>query len=332
MAESDQTLPHLVQALEGVARWRESQEHAAQVRLEEIGDDRERLEADIEELRRQLAELDKLRLDVEADQVRLASKELRRTREAVESGVDQEAAVLAGLEERYAAALKGRDERLAALLAGDDVARLVDEYEQFRSLEPTLASLPKGYRDAVLAHNESVLRRLEPIFEAASAPLQASDLEPTAITIVASLNPDSGPPEALALILPVTFAVYEDWANRNEDLRAVLAYRVVAALGAALEQVGVPDAAVQYADYRGLLAIQVWFGESAPSGDLREALVREIERLADEASELQAVGLELYTAWLDPRVVTGAEDDEAPEDDTAPDLSAHHDADAGVEA
>lgn len=335
MAEHDQTLPRLVQALDEVSQWRESQEQSARARLDEIASEQERLEADIAELQRQVAELDGLRESVQSTQQDLPAQELSRTRAAVEAGVLEEAESLAVLDEAYGRALKAREEHVATLLAQPEMAQLVEEYEQFQAVEPTLANLPQGYRDAILAHNESVQRRLQPVFAAAAAPLAPADVQPSAVTVVASLNPAEGVPEALALILPVTYQVYEDWSERGEDLRAILAFRVVAALGAALDTVGAADAAVQYADYRGLLAIQVWFGDQAPSGDLREALSTELDRLGQEAVELTAVRLELFSAWLDPQVVSGAdEDEEEPDDPTAPDLSDTLDdgASAGAEA
>lgn len=319
MAESDQKLPPLVQALAEVGRWRAAQEQAAQVRLGEVSAEQERLESDIAELQRQVAELGQLREAVRAELAALPTQEVDRTREAVEAGLDAEAEALVDLEAAYADALKAREDRVAALLAEPEMSRLVEEYEQFQGVQPTLANLPAGYRDAILAHHDSVQRRLAPVLEALRAPLAVRSGEPVAVTVVASLNPGKDGPEALALILPVTFEVYEDWADRSEDLCAVLAYRVVGALGGALRAVGVPDAAVQYADYRGLLAIQVWFGAEAPQGDVREAVNRAVERVVEESTELRAVGVELYTAWLDPRVITGDADEAEPDEPTATD-------------
>lgn len=329
MADSEQVQSPLVQAIEEVGRWREGQEQEARARLDEIRLEQERLEADIEALRRQIAELAELRAEVDADLGALPALETARTRAAVETGLDAEAELLVDLEPIYSDALKAREDRVAALLAQPDVARLVTEFEQFQALEPTLANLPPGYRDAILAHHGTVRERLAPVVEASRAPLAVAERDATSITVVASLNPSEGEAEALVLILPLAFEVYEEWSERSEDLRAVLAYRVIAAVGAALEEVGVPDAAMQFADYRGLLAVQVWFGAETPAGDVREALSHEIERLSEEAVELLAVRLELYTAWLDPKVVTGEADDQ---DETIPDEPTSHDVSAPDEA
>ncbi|RME23012.1 MAG: hypothetical protein D6798_14425 [Deltaproteobacteria bacterium] len=315
--DSEQILPRLVQALEGVSRWRQEQEEAARARLARINDERQRLRADIEQLEREIETLGDLELKVQAELDELPRHVHQRTRAAVDEGINADAEVLAERDGLYAAALKAREDAVAELLADPDIARLVEEYEQFQQVEPTLANLPAGYRDAILAHHDSVQRRLQPVLEVAQAPLQPVDAERAAVTLVASLNPMEGSPEALALILPVPFDIYEDWTERNEDLAAVLSYRIIAATSAALAQVGVPDVAMQYTDYQGKLAVQVWFGDDAPQGDVREALDAQLEALADQAGELRAVGLDLYTAWLDPRVVTGEDDDDVQASDGA---------------
>ncbi len=313
--DSEQILPRLVEALEGVSQWRQEQQDAARSRLDEINAERLRLRADIEQLEREIETLGDLELKVQADLDALPDRVHARTRGAVDEGINADANVLAGRNQLYADALKAREDAVAEMVADPDTARLVEEYEQFQQIEPTLANLPAGYRDAIRAHHDSVQRRLEPVFEATQAPLQPVDADRAAVTLVASLNPPEGSPEALALVLPVPFSVYEDWMERGEDLAAVLAYRIVAAVSAALAQVGVPDVAVQFAEYQGNLAVQVWFGDDAPQGDVREAVDAQLEALGEQASELRAARLELYTAWLDPRVVTGGDDYDEDDDD-----------------
>lgn len=320
-ADTEPVMPRLVAALDRVTRWREEQDSAAQARLREIQAERERLLTDIADLQRQVDELAGLEGGVKAQAEHLAVEERKRTRQAVFEGIEHDAGALVARDLLYNEAVKAREVRVAELLADPEIERLVHEFEQFQALEASLASFPAGYRDAMRAHHDGVRQRLEPVMQAAQAPLPQGKAEPLAVAIVASMNPSQGRPEALALIVPVPFAVHEEWAERTEDLMAVLAYRVVAAIGAALKSVGVPDAPIQYADYQGKLAIQVWLGDKAPQGDLREALVAEFDGLGELSSELQAVRLELHTAWLDPEVVTSGEDgDEVPDEDTASDL------------
>ncbi len=315
--ESEQILPRLVEALDKVAEWRQEQEQAAQARLDEVQAERARLLADIEQLQLEIEKLGELEVKVADELELLPAEETRRTRRAVDEGIAADAETLSERDLLYLEAVKAREERVSDMVSRPEIAELVEEYEQFQNVEPTLANLPAGYRDAIRAHHATVQQRLEPVFEASGAPLEPVDADPAAVTVVASLNPPEGPPEALALILPVPFDVYEDWTERAEDLAAVLAYRVVAAVSATLTTLGVPDAAVQYADYNGMLAVQVWFGEDSPEGDVREALGSELERLTDVATELHAARLDLFTAWLDPRVVTGGDDEDEDADDDA---------------
>lgn len=319
-SDSDLNLPQLVQALDQVARWREAQEATSRARLDDIASERQRLEADIEDLQRQIQTLADLAGQVDAELAELPVQETQRTRAAVDAGIDAEVAVVTQRDRLFGLALKAREDHVAELLAQPDVARLVEEYEQFQEAEPTLGMLPEGYRNAILAHNENVKERLRPVMEAAQAPLHVDSGEADAITVVASLNPETGPAEALAVLLPVPYAVHDEWGDRPEDLASLLAFRVVGAIGATLNALGAPDAPVQFADYRGNLAIQVWLGDEETEGDLKEIFVAQIDRMREEAAELAAVGLELYTAWLDPEVVTaqdvGDDEDDEDEDET----------------
>ncbi|MCK6507579.1 hypothetical protein L6R53_30145 [Myxococcota bacterium] len=314
--ESELNLPRLVQALEEVARWREDQESLARARRAEIEAERERLLADVRELERQIQTLSDLADHVDQELAELPGRETRKTRQAVDVGIDAEAEVVMRRDAILSAATKRRDDRVAELLGQPDVARLLEEFEQFQEAESTLNLLPEGYRKAILAHHETVKARLQPVVDAAQATLPPHEGARESVTVVASVNPDHGaPPEVLAVLLPVPFAVHEAWTERPEDLASLLAYRVVGALGATLRAVGAPDAPMQFVDYRGHLAIQVWLGDEQVDGDLREEFGAQVDRMREQASELAAVGLDLYTAWLDPAVVTAGEDEDAEGDD-----------------
>jgi len=326
-SESDIILPRVVRALEEVSRWREAQAGAAQARLDEVDAERQRLEADIRDLQGQVETLAELEEQIQAEVAVLPIEETHRTRAAVEAGIDAEASVLIERDEVLAQAIKAREDRVAQLLAQPDMEQLVEEFEQFQELEPTLANLPVGYRKAMLAHHQTVRAQLQPVMDAAQAPLAQADLPTEAVTIIASLNPAQGRPEALAVLLPVSFETYQGWADRTEDLGALVAYRLMGAVGATLQAVGASDASVQFADYRGLLAIQVWLGDQEVQGDLKEVFGAQIDRMRDEALELHTVCLELYTAWLDPRVVAASDDDD---DTDLGDEDSHVEPDAGA--
>lgn len=308
--DSELNLPRLVQALEEVARWRDDQETLARARRAEIEAERERLRADVRELERQIQTLSELADHVDQELAGLPLRETRKTRQAVDIGIDAEAEVVQRRDALLAAAVKRRDDRVAELLAQPDVARLLEEFEQFQEAEASLNLLPDGYRKAILAHHETVKVRLQPVVEAAQASLPAHEGDRESLTVVASVNPADGTdPEVLAVLLPVPFAVHDDWAERAEDLAALLAYRVVGALGSTLREIGAPDAPMQFVDYRGHLAIQVWLGDEQTRGDLREIFAGQIDRMREDATELSAVGVDLYTAWLDPEVVTAGDDE-----------------------
>lgn len=312
--DSELILPRLVQALEEVARWREDQESLARARRAEIEGERDRLLADVRELERQIQTLSDLADHVDTELAELPGRETRKTRQAVDVGIDAEAEVVLRRDAILAAVLKRRDDRVAELLAQPDVARLLEEFEQFQEAESTLSMLPEGYRKAILAHHETVKARLQPVVDAAQAALPSYSGECEAVTVVASVNPDGDQaPEVLAILLPVPYAVHEAWSERAEDLSALLAYRVVGALGATLREVGATDAPMQFVDYRGHLAIQVWLGDQEIEGDLREVFGAQIDRMREQASELGAAGLDIYTAWLDPAVVTASEDEDEPD-------------------
>lgn len=308
-ADSRVGLPRMAQAFDEVRRWREARQREAEARLAEVRGEQERLRADIAELQRQVQTLDELAARVSAEAAGLGEEERRRTRQAVQHGLQAEAEVIRRRDALLRQALDRREERVGALLAQPDIARLIEEYEQFQEAEATLSMLPEGYRRAILAHHETVKERLRPLMDAVQAPLAPHDGDTESITILASMSPSPSSVETLVVILPVPFAVFEEGSDRAEDLATAVAYRLVGVVSASLAQVGQPDAMMQYLDYQGLLALQVWFGEDRPRGDLRDAFTDQLDRAREQAAELHAAGVELYTAWMDPEVLSEAEDE-----------------------
>lgn len=305
--------PRIAQAIDEVVRWRDAEVEARRARLAEIRGEQARLGEDIAELQRQISTLDDLAARVRQEESALPAEERARTRKAVDSGLDAEAELVRTRDDVLRLAQEQRDERVASILSQPDVARLIEEYEQFQEAQATLSLLPDGYRRAIEAHHQGVRDRLHPLMEAAQAPLPPYDGAPVSVSVIASISPAEGPSEALAVLLPVPFAVYEEGAERGEDLACLLAYRMVSVIGATLHQLGRSDATVQYSDYRGLLAIQVWFGEKGPQGDLRATFTANLDRARQQATELAAAGIEACIVWLDPEVITGGEDDNDPE-------------------
>jgi hypothetical protein len=204
----------------------------------------------------------------------------------------------------YRDARSQREQQLEALAQDPEIARLVEEYEQFVEVEPTLSLLPSGYRKAILSHHEAVRRRLQPLFDAIDRELDPIDAEPAAVSVLASLAQEADCPVALVFIMPVKFEVYRDWSKAGEDLPALLAYRVIGAISGALDEVDCGDAAIRYTEIDGQLAMQVWLGDSdGPSGGLRAAVRHRFHALREQSSELKSMLMTLHLAWVDPGVI-----------------------------
>ncbi len=312
------SVPQLVVSLEIVERWREETETEVTRQIKEIDEEEERLNANIAELQRQLKAVAALREEMQVRLAELDDEELARIRDAVVSGLESEAPLLAERDQAWTDACAARSADVDALVQDPRVSALLEEYRQFAEVEPTLDLLPAGYRRALLAHHEEVKGELAPVIAAAQADPDPLPLEDAGFTLIASLDPPDGPPEALAVIVPVPFDTYSRWSEESEDLHSLIAYRVVGALSALLAEVGAADAPMQYAPYEGKLAIQVWLGDSEVTGDIRTSFEALIEELKHEAGELRVTRLMPYVVWLSPDAIIpeeGEEDGDEDEDD-----------------
>lgn len=305
-----QSVPQLVVSLERVQRWREETEGELKRQLKEFDEEEERLGASIAELQLQLKAVSALREEIQGQLSELDDEQLGRTRDAVLSGLETEGPLIEERAKAWQEAIAQQEAALEGLLGDDSVSSLVDEYKQFVEAEPTLDLLPAGYRKALLSHHEVVKAKLKPLLEAASSPPPPLDVEEAGFTLIASLDPTEGPPEALALIVPITFETFSRWGDRPEDLSSLIAYRVVGALATLLAEVGASEAPLQYAPYEDKLAIQVWLGDSQVEGDLKSALERQIARLKANAAELRGARLEASLVWLPPDAIIPEEGDE----------------------
>lgn len=303
-------VPQLLVSLEMVEQWREETEADLNRQLKEIDEEEERLNASIAELQRQLKAVSALREEMNTRLGELDDEQISRTRDAVLSGLETDAALLSERAELWREAVSDQEAAMNRLLSEPAVSGLVEEYKQFAEVEPTLDMLPAGYRKALLAHHEEVKAQLKPYIEAAQAAPPPLALEDAGFSLIASLDPQEGPPEALAIIVPVPFETYARWSERSEDLHALIGYRVVGALATMLAEVGASDAPLQYAPYEKMLAIQVWLGDSEVQGDIRQALERQVSRLRGSASELKVTHLETWLAWLPPDAIIPEEIDE----------------------
>ena len=298
----------VVAGLESVGTWRATVERDV---LQEHG----RVSAALDEAHLRLrdaestvAELDGQRRRVAARMSRIDAEETRRTRDAIRRGLahDEELVAARALDVRAAY----RERVMAAAGVGAaDAASLValDELGAIGAADPNLpAAVRRALRDRerhavrLLPHVLSVEMDADPI-----------DAPPVAVAAVASMELEGGIPTALELVLPLPWSVYADPSSHRDDLCARLAWRVVAALGLALRDVGASDAPVRFASEGGRLAVQVWLGDSAVRGSVKDALSAGFDRIHEESGELRAANIELYVAWLDPEIF---DDPEEPDD------------------
>lgn len=293
--------------LEAISRWQESTQEEASQRLEALQGEESQLRGDLKELQRQLDNVVKARAETTAQLAGLGAEHERRAYDAVIEGLSSDAEVISERSVSYQQAIEARAAAAATILEQPGISGKVDEFEDFEQRrEQLLATLPKSYHDVLLKQHADVRAELQPLFDALSAEMPPVSDETADITLIASLDSVDGIPEALAVILPVSFQVYSSWEQQPENLDALLAYRVVAAVSAALKKVGVPDAPVVYAPYEygaDQLAIQVWLRDSDVSGSLEEALEEAVARLGALADELRTAGLRLGLTWQPPEVI-----------------------------
>jgi hypothetical protein len=299
-------------ALEAVASWRREAEDESARRQTELNGEEKRLTADIAELQRQIKNIATLREEASQKRSELPAEAEQRIHEAILGALKADGELISERAGLYNLAAKARDEKVSTLAAEDGVAQKLEAFEQMETnQEAALASVPALYRGAILKQHEENRKELAPLFDALSAEVEPLEVDSRGITLVASVDPVTGPPEALAVILPISFDAYQRWADREEDLETWIGYRVVAAVSGALSKISASDAPVQFAPYKnGQLAIQVWLADSQAEGDLKARFDEEILRLETCAAEFRAAGLRLGVTWQPPEVIAPANDEQ----------------------
>ena len=124
------------------------------------------------------------------------------------------------------------------------------------------------------------------------------------IAVLAAIEPEAGPPSALALVLPVHATVHTDWRTHGDDLQARLAWRVVGAVAEVLEASGAGDAPLRFDRFEDCLALQVWLGDHPTDPEVRGRLSAAFEALHSAAEELEDARLDLFLAWVEPSLLT----------------------------
>jgi len=290
--------PAVIAVLEEIAQWKNRADLEFGSSMAEVDKEEDAARRAIEEAQRQLLALATLRAELRDKHGQIAMEAERRERGALREGLSADRSVIETRAAMLDAAIAARDTELQRQLLDPEIAAAVEEYEKFVEVEASLASLPSSYRRAILDHHEKVRRRLEPVIAASNAGPPRLELDPVGVGVLFAMDPPDGTPEALVAVLPVPFSVCRDWADRKEDLAALFAYRVVAAVSRLLGAVGAGNAPIQYTELAGCLAVQVWLGDCELQGDLNERALEEIDALREEAEELSAAGIELYGLWV----------------------------------
>ncbi len=295
----------LVEALELAGRERQREEQELDLAMSEVAREDVQNRRSIDEAYRRIAALKLLRQELEERRAAMASAASRHEWQAVRTGLQADSARFAGRAEEARTAMKARDERIAAEMASPELVAALTEFERYHAeVEPSLASMPAAYRLAISETHERNARRLAPYAAELNSLALRLDAAVEPIGVVACASPADGRPEALVLVLPLPFAVYREWATREEDLGTVFAYRIVAAVCRLLQGIGAADAPIEYFEVHGCLALQVWLGDHVVVGDLREQTLEHIARAYEEGAELRAAGVEVYGVWLRPELLT----------------------------
>jgi len=308
-AAAGQMTPKLVSALEDIDRWRQESDAEADREHSDISDEQERIRKEIEEREQRLDALSTRKGEVEGDKASLPGEQLRRRRDAALKNMAGDRGLVAARGSLYGDQVKSRERKVQELIDKPQLNKLVKEYEEFQDVEMTLDTLPKTYKQAILAHHTNVTKELGPVFDAMAADIEPVDAQGIGVAVVGSIDaPDGGDPEALAVIVPVPFETCSKWSERAEDLAALIAYRVVGCVGKMLTEVGAADAPLQYAEYENALAIQVWLGDSKVKGNLARVLDDLIDEVNGKAAEFEAARFRLQMVWVEPEVVAPDEE------------------------
>lgn len=263
---------------------------------------------EIERLNKRLVELNAQQQDLETQAGRREDEITKRMRHAIEEGMKSGVQALETREILLQKQRKIRSQRIESILNEPKFQEKIAEFRQFQDTQSQLAHLPVSYRNAILQHHQTVQKELEPIFMAADQPLPKTDKPAKTIGVVASIEPDALQPEAMAILLPVPFAIYSAPSAGEDNLQQIFAYRAVGAVTSALRKIGLSDVSVNYGDHKGYLSIQVWLNGKKLNGDIRQSVSMEFQQMRDYASELQAVRLNMEVTWLPPELLDDGEE------------------------
>lgn len=302
--------PALLDALTGIAVWRERAEQEANAAVNELRAEEARLTASIAELKRRLVLVEERRAQTEAKLGQLDDEELLRSHQALLSALSQDQALLVARSGAIASLRAAAKQRAEVLLRDDELQGHLREFASFAEVEVTLKSLPPGYRKAILAHHDTVRRVVEPVLRELRGDTVALTAPHAPVALIASVEPSEGPPQALVLLTPVSADLQTAWDQQPQDLCASVAYRVMAAAAEIAARLGAADAPVQARPYGRFLAFQIWLRDRPVKGDVKEIATAALQRAKEQARDLAAAQVELFVLWLPAAVLSPPEDDE----------------------
>lgn len=299
----------LITSLDEAGRLQESHAREIDVALVEIGREEGYARKAMEEAQRRLLALAELRAEYEERQSCLQAGGLDRERRAVAEGLARDRATLELRAGAAAGALEARLEEARQRVESDgELAGALTEVLRYREMEPGLDRMPPSYRQALQDRFARATRRLAPVAQLVGGPGPRLDLPTAGVGVVLAVDPPEGRPQAMVVVLPIPFDVYEAWTGRGDDLCARLAWRTVAGVHHLLAALHAADAPVRYLEVHGCVAIQVWLGETDVGADLADRAVEALASAWDRAAELDSAGLEVYTVHLRPELLAERED------------------------
>jgi hypothetical protein len=298
--------------IEDVAKWQNDKERDYLRKEKEFERQEADVRAKIQDFQDKLKALGIQKQNTINELSQLGTKTLSRTREALYQGLRSAQALLVERDVLLQKQIKAREERITTLMKTPEMAQKVADYIEFNEdPEAILSKMPPGYRSIVTAHHDQVRKDLEPLFKATNAPLDKVKASMTGLSVVAFVDPPEGKPNALAVLLPIPFSTYSDWATApHENLFHKLFYRINDALTTMLKKVGVSNIPIQEEEYDEFLLITVYLEDTKVVGDMKTAFNAEIQRIQRSASELDVVQLQLDTIWLSPDVIVPDEGEE----------------------
>ncbi len=298
--------PALAQALEELNRWRATVESSVLAGLDSVEAEEAAIQRSIAELERQLRALRSMR-ERQTRQRDVIGQELKaRAWQAVLTSLTEDRARLM---ERAALLQQAMVQARADVLEGvrevpgraAELDGLVTEAVRLRERLQT-PGLPAYSRPGVEARLSQVMARLQPVLEAMEQ-VPDLELEPAGVGVVLASGPAGGPPQLLLLLLPVPYAACTDWNSRPDDIAARLIWRTTLAIHRMLRRIGATTAPIRLIEVEGNLGIEIWLGDHAVPDDLQEISLEAIQSVQEDAPELVAAALEVYSFWLAPELV-----------------------------